>query len=574
MTRSRPPALALSTAALTLLGCSGAIGDGAAPPGAAGVPGPSNVANPTQPAPAPGAAPSGGNAVDGAALFACQGPRPASPARIWRLTAAQFDSSVRALSPMLSKDRPTNPFDGAESTLRFKNYAESFGMPGPVFDRTLTSTEQIAARVAGVLQAELPCLASPDAGCARALFTRLGPRAFRRPLAADEADRYTSLVTGLQPTVGWPAAIRYGVQAMLSSPYFLFRVEIGEPTPDATGRRRLGAYEVAAALSYTLTDAPPDDALTAAAAQGALATPADVRKQVTRLLGDPSQSATVQRFFREYLRYDGTLDVFKDPKLYPWHSPAALLADTDLWIKDVVAARKDLVPTLLTAPWGYVGPKSATNYGVATAPKAEQRVAFPAGQRAGILTQPAFLTSFSDNDANDPIRRGKFIAQSLLCEALPDTPPDNVPPLPDNPRATLRERLQVHRTSVPTCRACHDIMDSAGLGLEGYDHLGRVRTIDGDQPADAHGAVVGTGTALDGPFDGAVELAARLGASPVTEQCVVRHSFRFLFGRNELASDACTFAAAADAWKKAGGDYAEVVTSLLASDSFLYRSNP
>jgi hypothetical protein len=480
---------------------------------------------------------------------------------------------VRALSPALGKESLPNPFDGTESTERFTNDAGTLGIPGPTFERALSASEPIAARLLLALRGELPCTAAPDAACVRRTFETVGARAFRRPLTAEERDRYVAFVASLQPGLQPPEALRMGLQALLQAPSFLFRTELGEARPDSTGRRRLTPYEVAAALSYTLTDAPPDTALMRAAADGALGTAAELRPHVARLLGGAAQNAAVRRFFREYLRYERALDVFKDPKEFPFHSASALLADTDRFVVEVLEG-KDVLRTLLTADWGFAGPKTAPSYNLepATAPKAQARVTFPAEQRAGILTQPSFLVGFSENDHTDPIRRGLFIAQSLLCLDIPSAPPENVPPLPDTPNATMREKLSVHTNAAPGCRACHDILDNLGLALEVFDHVGRFRTTEQGKPADGRGAIVGTGTSIDGPFGSPFELARRMAGSPQVEQCFLRHAFRYWLGRAETAGDACALAEAQEAWRRSGGDYAQMLTTLLTSDSFLYRN--
>jgi hypothetical protein len=51
-------------------------------------------------------------------------------------------------------------------------------------------------------------------------------------------------------------------------------------------------------------------------------------------------------------------------------------------------------------------------------------------------------------------------------------------------------------------------MDPLGLGLEGYDHVGRHVTTDHGKPVDASGALSGTGNG-DGPFENAAELSRR-----------------------------------------------------------------
>jgi hypothetical protein len=492
-----------------------------------------------------------------------------SPPRLWRLTPAQYDNTVTALG--ISKAAYINPFQGVASGERFRNYSGSFGFPSVTADLAFSAAQEAGGAIADKLVAATPCLKAPDQACWRAAITSVGQRLFRRPLTADEVTRYIMFASSLQADLGAPTALAGLLQAILSSPHFLFRIERGEGAPDAAGRRKLGPYEVASALSYTLTDGPPDAMLLADAAAGALATPAQIKAHATRLLGAVPDNKPLARFAREYFLFDRAPDIFKDQKLYPFHAPLDLVDDTARFVRELLAGGGDFFSGVLTASWGFARKTTTQSYNLTGTPGDQPaRVELPAGQRSGILTQPSFLVSFSATDDTNPVSRGKFIAQSLLCKALPDTPPGEVPPLPKTADQTMREKLMVHRMAAPTCRSCHDLMDPLGLGLEGFDHVGRFRTTDHGKPADASGELTGSGNG-DGPFKDAADLSRRLAASPVSRQCFVRYNLRYWLGRPELDSDGCALTAAFDA-SKGGADMAALVVSLLTSDSFLYRS--
>jgi len=193
-------------------------------------------------------------------------------------------------------------------------------------------------------------------------------------------------------------------------------------------------------------------------------------------------------------------------------------------------------------------------------------VTFPAGQRAGILTQPSFLVTYSKPDENEPVQRGRFIAERFLCQSIPVIA---IPPFAQVANTTLRERLRAH-SSAPECAVCHALMDPLGLGLETYDHLGRYRTTEAGKPVNTDGELYGTGNG-DGPFSGPVGLAQRLAASPAVAQCLVRQSFRYWMGRLDGEGDACAVVNAQETYRKTG-DLAEILVSLFTSRSFLTRS--
>jgi hypothetical protein len=145
--------------------------------------------------------------------------------------------------------------------------------------------------------------------------------------------------------------------------------------------------------------------------------------------------------------------------------------------------------------------------------------------------------------------------------------------VPDDPTRTLRERLALHGVD-PTCAVCHKLMDPLGLAFEGFDPLGRARTTTAGKPVDASGVLSDAGPA-SGRFDGIVDLARRLAASPAVEECFLRHSFRYWLGRNEQPFDGCALEASVTAYRKSGGDYREALLALVTSDAFLTRSvNP
>ena len=220
----------------------------------------------------------------------------------------------------------------------------------------------------------------------------------------------------------------------------------------------------------------------------------------------------------------------------------------------------------------------------------------PADHRMGILTHPSWLMAQSSNTDNHPIHRGKWIREKLLGQRIPDVPITVDAKLPDEPHNTLRTRMRVTREEY--CWKCHKQMDPLGLPFEEFNHVGRFRTTedvvdaaktndkknlgkDGkpnrliytEVPLDTTGALDGTGDPkLDGPVKDPFDLIRRLAASQRVEQVFVRHVFRFFMGRNETVEDGRVLVAAHKAYRDNGGSLSALLTSLLTSDSFLYRN--
>ena len=220
----------------------------------------------------------------------------------------------------------------------------------------------------------------------------------------------------------------------------------------------------------------------------------------------------------------------------------------------------------------------------------------PADHRMGILTHPSWLFAMSSNTDNHAIHRGKWIREKLLGQRIPDVPITVDAKLPDEPHNTLRTRMQVTREEY--CWKCHKQMDPLGMPFEQFSHVGVFRTteevVDKEKtndpknfgkdgkptgtkyttvPLNTTGVLDGTGDPkLDGPVKDPFDLIRRLAASQRVEQVFVRHVFRFFMGRNETVEDGPVLVAAHRAYRDNGGSLSALLTSLLTSDSFLYRN--
>jgi len=81
-------------------------------------------------------------------------------------------------------------------------------------------------------------------------------KAWRRPAAGDEVAALLALGSKVAADLGDPVqGLKFMLAGVLMSPHFLFRVEVGEPGPEAY---RYTSWEMASRLSFLLLDAPPD----------------------------------------------------------------------------------------------------------------------------------------------------------------------------------------------------------------------------------------------------------------------------------------------------------------------------
>lgn len=448
-------------------------------------------------------------------------------------------------------------------------------MTGFEFGKSVITTEDLARKMVAAVRTGT-CWATATVGaaadaCVDTLVKDRGAILFRRPLTADELTRYGGYAKTNAASFGRDEALGLAFQAMLLAPQFLFLTELGEPTPGGAGTFKLNPFEIAAAISYSLTDGPADATLWDAASTGALATPQQIAAHVTRIVNSPAATTTAE-FVAQYFRLDRVLEIAKSIEKPGEYGRQRILQDARLLVDSVVASsrNKEFLKTLLTTTTGFAGADSYKEYGLRSDPKSNAPVVLPATERAGLLTHPAFLAGFAAFDDTQPVKRGKFVNETLLCRAVPDAPLDVVAKLPPAMN-TMREKLAQH-SKEPRCAACHGMLDPLGLALEQYDAYGRYRTTQFGQPLDPSGTLTGAGD-VDGSFKDAVDLAGKLAGSMAVEHCFIRHGFRYYMGRPEDAYDSCALDAAAKAYRAGSGDLAAAVAALFTSQSFLNRGN-
>ncbi|MDB5335576.1 MAG: Protein of unknown function (DUF1587)/Protein of unknown function (DUF1592)/Protein of unknown, partial [Planctomycetaceae bacterium] len=89
--------------------------------------------------------------------------------------------------------------------------------------------------------------------CARAILGNFARRAFRRPIEREELDRLINLSRSVMlEGESFERAIEVGIQAILVSPHFLFRVEIDAEPDNPQAIHPINEFELASRLSYFL----------------------------------------------------------------------------------------------------------------------------------------------------------------------------------------------------------------------------------------------------------------------------------------------------------------------------------
>jgi hypothetical protein len=305
----------------------------------------------------------------------------------------------------------------------------------------------------------------------RQLIACFLPRAFRRPVTAEEIDRYAGLMQRLVDRgEGFESALRAGLRAVLSAPDFLFLNE-----PLIAGSDEIDEYALASRLSYFLWSSMPDAELLDLAARGQLHDPAVRRQQVERMLSSPKAAALTSNFTGQWLRLRELSQNEPDETLYPEYD--ALLEfsmgeETRRFFDEVL--KRDLsVTEFIDSDWAMLNDRLAKHYGVPGITGAElRRVELPRDSvRGGLLTQASILKVTANGTTTSPVLRGAWAIENLLGIHVPPPPP--VPAVePDLTGATtLRQQLDQHRNDA-SCASCHSKIDPPGFALESFDAIG------------------------------------------------------------------------------------------------------
>jgi hypothetical protein len=555
----------VTSAATLLLGCSGVVSGGGPAPGDPGAQPPGTQPPGTQP---PGTQPPG-----------TQPPAPGdapgtTPLR--RLTNLEYRNTLRdllgATPGTLAKDIGDSFLSGFA-----RGATVSTGVDARQF---LESSEAIAAAAIKKLPDLVPCKTIPtDAAaqddCARQFVTSFGLRAFRRPVAPEESTELFKLYTAQRAGGQFADGIEAVLAAILQSPYFLYRREVG-PKPVRDGALvRFDSYEVASRLSYFLWASMPDDQLFTAAGKNELASPAQITAQARRMMADPKFKDAIRDFHLQWMNVDDVVGLQKDPSFKEF-TPAVAQSMLDetaefanhlLWGPQATGR----LDALLTSSTSYIDPGLAAVYGATGVTGTGLRaVALDPRQRAGILTQASFLASHANPDSDHPVRRGVDIIRHLFCVDIQVPTNIEVPPVKDKlPDQTTRDQFLAHATT-PQCAACHQMIDPLGFAFEHYDAIGKWRDLDGKKPVDSTGAVMVSGANLK--FADAVDLSKQLAQLDQVRQCMAAEWLRYLLRRREGDGDAASLRAALDAFRAASFDLREVIVSLTGTRSFTHRS--
>jgi hypothetical protein len=218
---------------------------------------------------------------------------------------------------------------------------------------------------------------------------------------------------------------------------------------------------------------------------GKLADKKERVKQLDRMLKDPKAEAFTRNFAGQWL---GLRDVGNNPPapdLYPQydrHLETSIVRESEAFFREVLS--NDLpATTLVKSDFVVINERLARFYGIDGVKGDEFRnVKVPPGvHRGGIPTQASILTITSNGTRTSPVKRGTWVMKTLLG-VDPGLPVANAgeiaPKVPGIDKATVRKRLEIHRT-LDQCARCHNKIDPLGFALENFNAAGEWREQEG-----------------------------------------------------------------------------------------------
>lgn len=456
-----------------------------------------------------------------------------SERRVRLLTSAQYSNSIAdVFGNDISESviAPLPPLPRKDGLLA--SGAAVVGLTSDQVSQIQQAAAGIAAQVVDASHRDflIPCApaadTAPDKDCAMAFIRDTGELLFRRPLAPNRlSDLLAIAENAAEKTGDFYGGLALALETLLISPEFLFVIDKVERDPDSPSGMRLDAHSLASRLSFFLWNSSPDKALLNAAASGALYTPAGRKAAVDRLMDSPRLEIGMRAFFDDMLAFDDFDSLAKDPVVYP-NVTAKTLADareqTLRTIIDHLLEQEADYRDLFTTRQTFMSRALAALYGIAAKEEWAKYEFNPESHRAGLLTHVSFLAANSHAVRSSPTLRGKAMRELLLCQHVPDPPPNvDFSTLEDaGDVSTARERLKVHNSN-PSCAGCHLITDPMGLALENFDGAGGYRDTE-------NGAVLDISGELDGVyFDDIEGLGVAMRNHPKLSACLVNRMYAY-----------------------------------------------
>lgn len=505
-----------------------------------------------------------------------------------RLTHSQYNNTVRDL--LGDRSQPANNFPKEDFVNGFRNQVEVQGVSPLQAEAYGEAAERLAISAfrGGDSHHLVPGepASATDPALAGKFIGQFGLKAFRRPLTERETNAYAKIFAKeATRTNEFYGGAKVVVEAMLQSPYFLFRVEQGSRGP-------FEQFEIASRLSYFLWDTMPSEELLRAAASGELSSRDRIEATVRKMLEDPRAKTSMEEFLAQWLRFDNVLGTTRDRRRFRDFNTevaAGMVEETRRLFDHLVWQDRNFME-FFTADYTFVSSDLARLYGLPVPEEEYARVSYPADSgRSGVLGHGTYLVQTSKPSETSPTSRGLFVRNHFLGHEIPPPPPGVNTVLPENTEdkpMTNRQRLDLHLNS-QACSTCHRLIDPIGLGFEQYNAIGAFQEkmqlqFGGGRGNDPNAAApkmvsleLDTSSHIQGieksNFTTPKELGKILAESKTAQRCIAKQLFRYTFGREETAHDQPVIDAVLEKFQASGFRFRELIVAMATSDLFLQK---
>lgn len=520
---------------------------------------------------------------EGISFAGCDAPEGAPAARALRqLTRHEYQNTVNDIFN-LNLTLTTN-FPQESRVHGFTNNADTNFVTSRHLDVFYAAAAKVATEVTkqenfrdAIWDNGLGC--GSNTQCLDTFIDVFGKRIFRRPLTAEEKANYRVFfedgITDFNHSDHFRTAIKQGVVALLMSPHFLYRSEMGVKQGDTY---QLDQWEIASLLSYTFIGSAPDDALLEAAAKNQLSTKAQLKAQAERLLATERGRAQMAHFAAEWWDADSEVIGSKNPEYYPGYSPQivqSMVAELKNFFLEVTFNSSGAFEELYLADYTMVDDPLSRYYGFG-GQNGTDVYRVTSDERGGVLSLGAIMAANATTEETSPVKRGIFVREQLLCDELPPIPRDVNIAAPDlDPTKPIRERFTAHSENA-VCWNCHQFIDDIGYTLENFDAAGRFRTTENNYGNDLSIRTDGSVQAIDSGDDNReiadrFDLAQILADADSTKACMARQYYRYVGGYAETNADICAINNLNKIFSDSGFDIQALLVGITQLDSFVLR---
>lgn len=399
--------------------------------------------------------------------------------------------------------------------------------------------------------------------CLNTFINNFGRVAFRRPLSADESHRIQQFAIAQGSSTREQFTL--AMQVMLSSPNFIYRVEVGN---SAEGLSTLNHYELASRLAFSLWGQGPSAELLNKAENGELDSAQGLKAIAQDMLKDPRAKTNLTAFFEQWLATNLLNEPVEKPANWYGNIFDDMRAETNQLLSEYVWQDKDFMG-VFTENKSYLTPQLATYYGLNSA--GQSPTALPAGHpraHTGILTHGANM--FAKTDGDLVAIRGNWLRGTFLCQEL--KLPAGIADIINGKFAGYTPmEIIAARNEDPACERCHSQIDPIGVAFAPFNRQG---LFDDDVNLFDFPVEAGFPDSNNSSIQSIQAIAEALSEMPKVGECLADRLFLYTRNHEPQDADHCTVNRAGQQFHNSGRQFASLLLSLVEDPSFRVRLAP